>query len=79
VIEGDAAIYAQIAQSMCEAIPEEWSSAKFEATFYSDSSTYEAEYTRKLDGKARGFQPTSAGSRAFRELRKLFKASGQPV
>ena len=79
MIEGEAAIYTRIAQSMCEAIPEEWSSAKIEAIFYSECITYDAEYNRKADGKARSFATTLDGDRAFRELRKLFKSSGVPV
>lgn len=79
MIEGDAAIYSRIAQSMSEAIPEEWSSAKIEAIFYSDSITFEAEYIRRADGKVRTFATTLDGDRAFRELRKSFKSSGQPV
>jgi hypothetical protein len=79
VIDGLESLYKQIADSMLNAIPEEWSSAMFEALFFQDSSTYEAEYTRKADGKQRGFQPSSGGSRAFRELRKKFKEAGKPV
>lgn len=79
MIEGDVAIYTRIAQSMSEAIPEEWSSAKIEAIFYSDSITFEAEYIRRADGKVRSFATTLDGDRAFRELRKLFKSSGRQV
>jgi hypothetical protein len=79
MIEGLELFYQQIAESMLEAIPEEWSTATFEATFFSDSSRYEAEYTRATDGLARGFQPTDTGCRAFRHLRKKFKEAGKQV
>jgi hypothetical protein len=79
MIEGIETFYQQIAESMADAIPEDWSSAKFEALFYPNSSTYEAEYTRKVDGVARGFQPTDNGGRAFRQLRKKFKEAGKPL
>jgi hypothetical protein len=70
--------YLQIAESMTTVLPVEWSSAEFHALFYANTSTYEAEYVRP-DGFAIGFQPASDGSRAIRELRRLFKEAGQPV
>lgn len=79
MIDGIEDLYQQIAESMRGAIPEDWITAKFEAIFYPDGSTYEAEYIRKMDGGVRGFQPTSSGSRAFRQLRKKFKESGQQL
>lgn len=79
MVEGIEAFYQQIAESMIEAIPEEWSVASFEAIFFPEGSVYEAEYTRKLDGKVRGFQPASGGSRAFRQLRKKFKDAEKPL
>lgn len=79
MIEDVEALYQQIAESMIEAIPEEWSSASFEAIFFPDGSVYEAEYTRTSDDKARGFQPTSSGSRAFRQLRNKFKEAEKPL
>ena len=79
MIPGIELLYRQIAESMQDAIPEEWATAKFEAIFYSDGSTYEAEYTRKGDGLARGFQPANAGARAFRHIREQFKEAGEPL
>lgn len=67
-----------IAGSMVETIPEEWSSALFDAVFYPDGVLYEAEYTRMADGVTRAFLPSAAGQRAFRELRKRFKEAGKP-
>lgn len=79
MIDGIEEAYEQIANSMIETIPEEWTAASFQAIFYPDGSVYEAEYIRKGDGKARGFQPAGGGSRAFRQLRKLFKDAGKPL
>lgn len=79
MLEGVEGCYDQLADSMTQAIPEEWTSASFEAIFFPNSSIYEAEYVRKEDGKARGFQPADSGDRAFRQLRKLFKVAGKPV
>ena len=50
-----------------------------EAIFYSGSSTYLGEYTRKADGKLRSFATASSGERGFRELRKKFKQAGKPL
>ena len=50
MIEGIEALYQQIADSIVEAIPESWSTAKVEAIFFADSITFEAEYTRKGGG-----------------------------
>ena len=51
MIDGVEAFYEQIANSMIETIPEEWSTASFQAIFYPDGSVYEAEYIRKADGR----------------------------
>ncbi|AMV29544.1 hypothetical protein VT84_34435 [Gemmata sp. SH-PL17] len=79
MIDGLEPLFQQIAGSMQAAIPEDWDAAQFEAIFYADGSTYEAEYTRKADGKAKSFQPSAGGSRAFRQLRERFRETGQPV
>ena len=65
MIPGIELLYRQIAESLQEAIPEEWSTAKFEAIFYTDGSTYEAEYIRTADGVTRGFQPAAGGARVL--------------
>ena len=49
-------LFQEIADSMVAAIPEEWSTARVEAIYFSDSSVYEAEYTRKADGVPRDFE-----------------------
>jgi hypothetical protein len=79
MIDGIETFYQRIAESMIEAIPEEWSSAVFEAIFFPEGSTYEAEYVRKADGKARSFSPADDGDKAFRQLRKKFKDAGKPL
>ena len=76
MIPGVEPLYERIAEAMAAAVPEEWVSAEYQARFYADGSTYEAEYIRP-DGVARSFTPD--GGRAVRELRRLFKQSGRPV
>jgi|SRR5271157_3578627 len=76
MIDGIEAIYQQIAESIQEAIAEEWSTAMMEAIFYNNSSTYFGEYTRKADGKLRDFGTTRSGERAFREARRRFRDAG---
>jgi hypothetical protein len=78
MIEGAAQLYQDIAQSMVQAIPEDWSSAKFEAIFFDNASVFEAEYTRK-DGKVRDFLPLSSGPDALERLRELFKEAGKQL
>jgi len=79
MVDGIEQYYHQIAESMLAAIPDEFTTARFDAIFHAGSSTYEAEYLRKSDGVARGFQPADEGDRAFRQLRKKFKEAGMPV
>jgi hypothetical protein len=78
MIPGIEVFYQRIAQSMIDTIPDDWSSAVFEAIFFAEGSTYEAEYTRMTDGKARSFLPNDDGDEAFRQLRKKFKDAGKP-
>ena len=79
MIPGIEPLYQQIAESIENAIPEDWNTAKMDAVFFPDSSQYRGEYTRASDGVARSFTTTLAGERAFREIRKLFKESDQPM
>ena len=79
MIEGIELFYQQIADSIQEAVPEDWSIAKMEAIFYPDSITYLGEYERQADGKSRSFGTTRSGERAFRELRKKFKEAGKQL
>jgi hypothetical protein len=79
MVAGIEQLYKRIADAMTTSIPEDWSVAEVHAIFYSDSSTYEAEYVREADGRAIGFQQASDGARAIRELRKAFRLAGLPV
>ncbi len=79
MIDGIEPLYQQIAESMIAAIPEEWSSARFDVFFVPGSCTYEAEFVRAADSASRSFQPTDDGNRAFRQLRKKFKEAGKRV
>lgn len=79
MIEGIEPLYQQIADSIQEAIPEEWATAKMEAVFFPDAIDYYGEYTRQADGISRGFATILSGERAFREIRKRFKDAGQPL
>jgi hypothetical protein len=79
MIPGLEPLYQQIAESIENAIPEDWNTAKMDAVFFPDGSQYTGEYTRASDGVARGFATALAGERAFREIRKLFEESDQPT
>lgn len=79
MISGIEPLYQQIAESIEDAIPEDWDTAKMEAVFFSGSSNYTGEYSRASDGVTRSFTTTLPGERAFRAIRKLFKESDQPM
>jgi hypothetical protein len=79
MIDGIEQLYQEIAEAMLATIPEEWSSAKYEAIFFASAFVFEAEYTRAVDGKARSFLPLSSGDAALRQLRQLFKDAGKPL
>jgi hypothetical protein len=79
MIPGIEPLYQEIAESMLASIPEEWSTATFDVLFFSHSTAFEAEYTRKADGLARSFAPPRNGRRAFQRLRQLFKDAGKPL
>src|SRR5262249_44676857 len=77
MIQGIEPLFQQIADSIAEAILEDWTTATMEAIFYSGSSTYFGEYRRTSDGKPRDFPTTAQGERAFRDLRKKFKEAAK--
>jgi hypothetical protein len=77
MVEGIEQFYQQIAESMLDHIPEDWSVAIFEAMFFPQGSVYEAEYRRQADNVARDFRPASSGDRAFRQLRRAFQDEGK--
>jgi hypothetical protein len=79
MIEGIEPFYQQIAESIQEAIPEEWTTARMDVLFYADGESYEGEYTRTADGKAVDFATTRKAERAFRGLRNKFKEAGKPL
>jgi hypothetical protein len=80
MIDGIEQLYQEIAESMVLSLDEiEWTSARFEVIYYPGCSVYEAEYTRKVDGKARSLSVFSSGIKAFDRLRQLFKDAGKPL
>ena len=79
MIDGIEPCYKQIAQSITDAISEAWTTAKVTAVFYSDSISFYAEYAREADGVIRSFALDMPGTRAFRQVRRLFKDAGQPL
>jgi hypothetical protein len=79
MIEGIEQLYQAIAESIEQAIPDDWTTARMEAVFYPGSSDYVGEYIRKADGKVRAFSTGRLGERAFREIRKKFKEAGKPL
>jgi hypothetical protein len=54
-------LYQRIAAAMTCKIPEAWSSARYDAIFFPDSSIYEAEYAKLFDSVSRSFEPTIDG------------------
>ena len=83
MIDGIELFYQQIAESMEEAIPEEWSSARYEAIFYSGSSTYEAEMYANATVTFWGFSPATVvterfGSSARNSRRRASQFGGEP-
>jgi len=79
MIEGLEPLYQRIAESIEEAISDEWATAQMEAIFFRDGIDYLGEYIRKTDGVARGYPTSPNGESAFRELRECFEKSGQPL
>lgn len=80
MIDGIEEFYRRIAQSICSAISDEWSSVRYEAIFFPEMSQYEGEYIRGADGKLRGItDDMSDAERAFRQLRKSFQEAGKPL
>ena len=79
MIEGIEQFYQEVADSIQDAIPEEWVTARMEGVFFRDRILYFGEDTRKADGVARSFPTNFQGQSAFREIRELFENSGQPL
>lgn len=79
MIDGIEPLYQVIAESIQQAIPEEWSTAVMEVIFHPQHSIYIGEYTRKADGIPRDFGTSQNANRAFREIRRKFKEAGKPL
>ena len=79
MIDGIEQIFQTIADSIQDAIPEEWTTATMEAEFYPHGSRYVGEYTREADGETESFATDLRSERAFRELRERFKEAGKPL
>lgn len=79
MIDGIEVYYSRIADSITNAIREEWSVAIVHAMFHEGGSTYEAEYVRVKDGHAISFTQSSDGDRAIRNMRKAFRLAGNRV
>lgn len=69
----------QIADSIQESIPDEWTTAKMEALFFPESITYIGEYVRSADAKERDFRTGRIAERAFRDIRRRFKDAGKTL
>ncbi|MGL4462888.1 MAG: immunity protein YezG family protein [Planctomycetia bacterium] len=78
MIEGADKFYQQIADEIALSISEPWVLAKIEAVFHPGNSEYLGDYFLP-SGQAMGFEVTLPAIRAFRELRRKFKGSGQSV
>ncbi len=79
MIEGIEQFYQEVADSIQDAIPEEWVTARMEGVFYRDSILYLGEYTRKADGVARSFTTNEQGRSAFKGIRELFENAEQSL
>lgn len=79
MIEGIEEFYQRIADSIVDAISEEWSIATVEATFYPDGEDYYCEYVRAVDGVPRSFLPSCCREEVFRQLRQKFKKDQKPL
>ena len=78
MIEGVEGIYQRLADAITDAIPVAWSSAKSEATFFSDNIEFSGEYM-PVTGSPRSFKVSREITNAFEELRQKFKEAGQPL
>jgi hypothetical protein len=73
------ALYRQIGESIQQAIPESWLSAWMDATFFTEHTSYYAEYTPSDGSVPKSFAPERSGRRAFEQLRELFRQAGKPL
>ena len=78
MIEGIENIYERLADAITKAIPVAWSSARSEATFFSDNIDLSGEFV-PVSGSPRSFKVSRDITKAFEELRRKFKEAGQPL
>lgn len=71
-------IYPQIGQAIVDAIPGDWLTASVEATFFPNYLRLFGEYVLP-SGESTSLDVGDDLGRAFAELRKRFKKTGQPV
>lgn len=79
MIDGIEPLYQQVGDSIQNSIPEDWSSAKMEAIFYSDSITFFGEYVSQVDKRLKDFSTPRDAQRAIREIRRRFQQAGKPL
>ncbi len=79
MIEGIETVYQQIADSIDESIHEPWSVAWMEGVFFTEHTSYSAEYQPQAGGPPKSFASGRNGRRAFERLRELFKNAGKPL
>ena len=78
MIEGIESIYQNLADAITSSVPVAWSSARSEATFFSDNIEFSGEYV-PVSGSPRSFKVSREIMKAFDELRRKFKEAGQPL
>lgn len=76
-VDGLGAFFQRIGAGLQASIPEDWITAKAEAIFFSDSSTYVGEYVRKADRALRSTTNSSDNLKTIREMREKFRAAGK--
>jgi Protein of unknown function, DUF600 len=79
MIEGIEAFFQQIANSIQNAIAEEWALAWVESTFFTEHVRFEAEYLPYAGAPSKSFSIDSDGRGAFCEIRERFKQAGKKL
>lgn len=78
-IKGIEPLYQQIADSMEESIPEEWSTAWMYAIVYSSHYLYLAEYMTPSSTTPKSYATGRAARRGIESMREEFSRSGKPL
>ena len=68
-----------IAKSIPDRIGEAWSTARIDTIFYPDSIFYSGEYIAPGNEKPKSFPIDREATRAFVQIRELFKLAGKPL